>query len=245
MAILSLILRNLNNLQEFRKNQIESVKSIPFLDKMMKTGRYKNAQAAKNRMMLKIAELNADKVFEARGNVVACVYTFDVEEKTSVKKAEIVGPAITRTKEKFTNAESSLFADLINNLMKIERRKDANIREIVQSHLGYEVDIQRIENNLKDKNVEITKISKDVNILKALETLITKDIKDILGSHARRLKNYHETISNIGKDIKSMHKAKKGAIRYIMDIQPTNIYRATVTGANINNILEDPGETSY
>ena len=39
-----------------------------------------------------------------------------------------------------------------------------------------------------------------------------------------------------------MRRAERDTIRYIMDMQPANIYRATVAGANINNILEDQSE---
>ena len=57
------------------------------------------------------------------------------------------------------------------------------------------------------------------------------------------MKKYHDNMINIGKDVQAMSKAEKDVIRYIMDIQPTNIFRATATGANINNILEDKSES--
>lgn len=238
----NIIIRNMTNLQDFRISQIESGKSIPFLDKILKTDRVSKAKDAKNKTMLKIAELNNDRVFDIKGNSVSSVYDYDVVYKTTEKKDGMINTIINRTKDKFANVQPSLFVDLKNIIKSSENRKNANIVEIIRYDIGYDVDIKKIENNIKGKNSELIRISKDVNILKALELLITKNIKDILGNHARHLKNYHETISNIGKDVRAMHKAKKNTIRYIMDIQPTNIYRATVTGANINNILEDKGE---
>lgn len=101
--------------------------------------------------MLKIAELNADKVFEVKGNSLSCVYNYDIVNRIADKKAEIINTTITKIKEKFANITELLISDLRNNLMIIEKRKNINIREIIQYDIGYEVDIKRIENNLKDK----------------------------------------------------------------------------------------------
>jgi hypothetical protein len=240
----AIIMRNLNNAKEFRRAQIEFGQNIPFLDKLLRTRRVAKAKDAKNRTMLKIAELNSDRIFEVKGSSISGVYNYDVESRATGRKDEIINKIINRLKDKdyFQNAEPELFDNLKELLMLPEKRRDADIKEIVRSHIGFKSDINKIESNLDEKRSEIARVSRDFDVFKALEILITKTIKDILGNHARSLKSYHEKISNIGKDVKAMHKAKKNTIRYIMEIQPTNIYKATITGANINNILEDQGE---
>lgn len=237
-----LIMKNLNTLKEFKRAQIESTKSVPFLDKLLRTGRVGKAKDAKNKTMLKAAELSTDKVFDVSGNVVSSTYDYNIGNKISEKKDEILDAITNRIKDKFPKAAPSLLSDLNDILRSPEKRRETNIRDIALSDIGYDLEISKTENDLKERKTEVAKMSKDITIFKTLETVITKDIKDLLGSHVRHLKNYHDTIANMGKDVNAMHKAKRDTVRYVMDIQPTNIYKATIAGANINNILEDKGE---
>lgn len=238
----SLIIKSLNNLKEFKRAQMESVKSIPFLDKLLRTGRVGKAKEAKSKVMLKAAELGTDKVFDVSGNGISVAYDYNIGGRISGKKDEILDAIKNRINDKFPKAAPSLLSDLKDMLKSPEKRREANIRDVVLSDLGYDLDISKTESDIKAKNVEIAGMSKDITIFKTLETVITKNIKDLLSSHVRHLKNYHDTIANMGKDVNAMHKAKKDIVRYVMDIQPTNIYKATIAGANINNILEDKGE---
>lgn len=237
-----LIMKNLNNLKELKKAQIESTRVIPFLDKILKTDRVAKAKEAKNKVMLKTAEICTDKVFDASVSVVSSKYSYNIGNRVAGKKEEISGIITNRVKEKFGKATPSLFSDLTNALISQDKRRDTDIRQIVLSDIGYEGDINKTENDLKTRKTEIVEMSKDINMLKTVETLITKNIKDALARHVSGLKNYSDTIVNMGKDVNAMHKAKKDTVRYVMDIQPTNIYKATIAGANINNIMEDAGE---
>lgn len=245
----STIVRNLNNLKEFRKAQIESGKSIPFFDKLLKTGRAGRTKEFRNRAILKAAEMNNDRIFEVgsssssnSNSTVNSIYNYDIESIVDKKKDDIISGIGSRVMNKYPNATPGLFVVLKDVLRTPERHKDANIKDIIMSNLGCEIDIDKTNNSLKEKITEVSRISKDMDAFKTLETLITKNIKDVLGSLARHLKSYHDEIGNIGKDVKVIHSAKRSTVRYIMDIQPKNIYRATVTGANINNILEEKGE---
>jgi hypothetical protein len=237
-----IIMKSLTNLKEFKKAQIESAKSIPFLDKILRTNRVGKAREAKNKAMLKTAELSTDKIFDVSGSVVSGTYDYNIGNRISDKKEEILDAITNRIGNKFPKTAPSLLSDLRDVLRSPEKRREASIREIVLSDLGYDMDINKSENDIKARNTEIVGMSKDITIYKTLETVITKNIKDLLSSHVRHLKNYHDTIGNMGKDVIAMHKAKKDTVRYVMDIQPTNVYKATIAGANINNILEDRGE---
>ena len=237
-----IVMKNLNNLKEFRRAQIEATKSIPILDKLLRTSRVGKTKDAKNKVMLKAAELVTDKIFDVSGSVVSSVYDYNIGNRISVRKDEILDAVTNRIKGKFPKAAPSLLSDLNAILKSPEKRREANIRDIVLSDLGYDLDIGKAESDIKTKNAEISGMSKDIAIYKTLETVITKNIKDFLSSHVRHLKSYHDTIANMGKDVNAMHKAKREVVRYVMDIQPTNIYKATIAGANINNILEDKGE---
>lgn len=238
----ALIVKNLNDLKEFRRSQIESAKSVPILDRILRTSRVGKAKEAKNKVMLKAAELGTDRVFDVSNSAASSTYDYNVGNRITAKKDEISQTVINRIMEKFPKAAPLLVSNLKGTLKSAEKRRDANIRDIVLSDLGYDLDISKTENDIKEKKVEIAGMSKDINIFKTLEVVITKNIKDVLSSHVRHLKNYHDTITNMGKDINAMHKAKKDTIRYVMDVQPTNIYKATIAGANINNIIEDKGE---
>jgi hypothetical protein len=238
----SLIMKNVNSLKEFKRSQIESTKNVSFLDKLFRTSRVGKAKDAKNKVMLKTAELCTDKVFDINGNVISGTYDYDIGNRITGKKDEISNAIINRVKEKFPKAAPSLLSDLNSALKSPEKRRDLNIRDIVLSDIGYDMEISQTGNDLKEKKNEMTIMLRDINIFKNLEIIITKNIKDLLSSHVRHLKNYHNTITNMGKDVNAMHRSKKDTVRYVMDIQPTNIYKATIAGANINNILEDKGE---
>ena len=238
----SLIMKNLVNLKEFKKAQIESTKSIPILDKVFRTGRVVKTKDAKNKLMLKAAELCTDKVFDVSSSAVSCTYDYNIGNRIAGRKEDIADAIINRLKDKFGKAAPTLLSDLNNALRSQEKRREANIKDIVMSDIGYDGDINKTESDLTTKKTEIAGMLKDINMFKTLEILITKNIKDVLARHIIGLKNYSDTIVNMGKDVNAMHRAKKDTVRYVMDIQPTNIYKATIAGANINNIMEDAGE---
>lgn len=240
-----LIMKNVSGLKELRKAQIIVKKGVPIFDKVLKitgikTKRTKDVVESKNKVLRKKAELNSDKVFEVRDNAISCVYEYNVEKKVDEKKEDIINKIVGRTKDNYPDAVPVLFSTLKNALQN--NRGDINIDEIIKSHLGYEMNIDKRKGELKDKRVETTQVIDNINKYKTFETTILRNIKDGLGRHSKYIKNYHDSITNIEKDVKAMRRAEKDTIRYIMEMQPENIYRATVAGANINNILEDQNE---
>ncbi len=246
----NIILRSLANAKELKKAQIEFNKGIPALDKMIgivtETGRIKRKKELRKKIDLKIAELNNDKVFEVKTvgkvNTLSCVYDFDVKQIINQNKDDIISKIINRTKETFPNANSVLFENLIITLKDPIKRRDINIDDIIKSNLGYDTDINKLQNNLQNYFIERDQLVKKAEVINNLEKLL-KNNTPILRRHSEHVKKYYDDMVNIGKDVQAMSKAEKDIIRYIMDIQPTNIFRATVAGANINNILEDKSET--
>ena len=237
----SSITRSLTNLKELRKAQLASGKKVSIIDKGLKTKKYKEWIEAKNRLKLKTTELYNDKTFGIKGNAVLDVYEYNVEQHINLRKEEIISKIIERAQERFLNTVPALFSGLKIALQSSSRRRDINIEDIVKSHLGYEVDITAKAEELKEKTNDINNISETIRMFGSLETIL-KNMTPILRRHSERLKSYHNNVINIEKDIQAMHRAKKDIIRYIMEIQPNNIFRATVSGANINNILEDQSE---
>ncbi len=246
----NVILRSLANAKELKKAQIELKKGIPALDRMIgiitETGRIKRNRDLRKKIDLKIAELNDDKVFEVKTagkiSTIDCVYDFDAKQIINQNKDDIISKIINRTRETFPNAESLLFENLIITLKDPVKRRDINIDDIIKSNLGYDTDIAKLQNNLQNYSIEQDQIVKKAEMINNLEKLL-KNNTPVLRRHSENLKKYHDNMINIGKDVQAMSKAEKDIIRYIMDIQPTNIFRATVTGANINNILEDKSES--
>jgi hypothetical protein len=237
----------LSSLKELRKAQIIVKKGVPFFDKILKvtgikTGRTKDVIEAKNKILRKKAELNNDKIFEIRDNSISCVYEYNVDQKVNEKKEDIINKIVGRAKDTFPDALPVLLSTLKNTLQNYARRGDINIEDIIKSHLGYEMNIDKRKGELKDKKTEMIQVLENINKFKAFEIKILKNIKDSLGRHSKFLKKYHDGIANVEKDVQAMRRAEKDTIRYIMEMQPANIYRATVAGANINNILEDQNE---
>lgn len=246
----NVILRSLANAKELKKAQIELKKGIPALDRMIgivtETGRIKRNRDLRKKIDLKIAELNNDKVFGVKTtgkiSTMDCVYDFDVKQIIDQKKDDIISKIINMTRETFPNAESLLFENLIITLKDPVKRRDVNIDDIIKSNLGYDADITKLQNNLQNYSIEQDQIVKKAEMINNLEKLL-KNNTPVLRRHSEHMKKYHDNMINIGKDVQAMSRAEKDVIRYIMDIQPTNIFRATVTGANINNILEDKSES--
>ncbi|SNQ59769.1 coiled-coil domain-containing protein [Candidatus Methanoperedens nitratireducens] len=246
----NVILRSLANAKELKKAQIELKKGIPALDRMIgivtETGRIKRNRDLRKKIDLKIAELNNDKVFGVKTtgkiSTMDCVYDFDVKQIIDQKKDDIISKIINMTRETFPNAESLLFENLIITLKDPVKRRDVNIDDIIKSNLGYDADITKLQNNLQNYSIEWDQIVKKAEMINNLEKLL-KNNTPVLRRHSEHMKKYHDNMINIGKDVQAMSRAEKDVIRYIMDIQPTNIFRATVTGANINNILEDKSES--
>jgi hypothetical protein len=236
----SIIIRSLATLKELRKSQIMAGKKTSVFDKILKTKHHRDWIDAKNKMSLKIAELNNDSIFEAK-NSISCIYKYNIDQKVNQKKDEIIDLSIKRVAEEFPSALPNTFNDLRNVLINPAMRKDANINEIIKSNLGYEEEIHNKENELNNKRADATQITEQVRTSKSLETLL-KNIIPALRTHAENLKSYEDDFKNIGRDVQAMYRAKKDVIRYIMEMQPTNIFKATISGANINNILEDQNE---
>lgn len=243
----NVIIRSMMNVKELRKAQIVVKRGIPIFDKILKmagikTGHIKEVNDAKNKISLKSTELNTDSIFGIRDDTISYVYEYNVSQKLNDKKDDIINNIVGRAKEKFPNTSPVLLSNLKQTLQNHIKREDANIGEIIRSHLNYDENIGKRKGELENRKAEILQVSNNVDRFKIFESIILKNIKDALGRHSKYLKNYYDNISKIEKDVKSMMKAEKDVIRYIMEMQPANIYRATVTGANINNILEDPGE---
>jgi hypothetical protein len=236
----SKIIRSLATLKELRKSQIAVGKKSSVIAKLLKTKRHKDWVEAKNKLNLKIAELNDDNVFDAK-NTISCVYKYNIDNKIDQKKGEIIDSIVKRVAESFPNTPTTIFSDLRNILKNPASRKDANIDDIVKSNFGYEEELHNKENELNNRLADASQISERMRLSKSLETLL-KNVIPALRAHAKNLKNYDDDFKNIGKDVQAMYRAKKEIIRYIMEMEPTNIFKATISGANINNILEDQNE---
>lgn len=236
----STITRSLTTLRELRKSQIVAGKKTSVLDKIFKTKHHKDWIDAKNKVSLKTAELNNDNIFEAK-NSISCIYKYNIEQKINQKKDEIIDLSVKRVAEEFPSALPDTFYNLRNILKNPVTRKDANINDIIKSNLGYEEDMHNKENELKDRHTEAVQISEQIHTSKSLELLL-KNIIPALRAHTENLKHYEDDFKNIGRDVQAMYRAKKDVIRYIMEMQPANIFKATISGANINNILEDRNE---
>ena len=245
-----LINKCLINLKELKKAQIESKKKLPITDKLVgafvKTGRIKKQKEAKNKTTLKLVELNSDRVFEIKaGNgatQISCIYNFDVDFKIVQRKNDIIDGILKRTQDTFPNA-APLIIGMRDTILNPMKRKNIDIDDIIRTNSDYDIDVQKKQNEFKDKNTETTKLSANINMLNSLEKIL-KSSTPAIKRHAEHLKSYQTNIANIEKDVMTMHGANKENIRYVMELQPTNIYRATLTGANINNILVDQDELS-
>ena len=243
----NIITKNLINIKEFKKAYIESKKRIPIFDKILgiaiKTDRIKKQKDAKNKVMLRATELNSDRIFEGKDGSISCVYQYNNLQKIEEKKEDIINGMIKRVQDTLPNAIPPLFLGLKENLSNPARRKSTNIEDIVRSNLGYETDIQKRHGELKDKGTDIGLLSETIKQFRSLEDILKNNIS-IIKRHSGNLKEYYGKITNIEKDVLAMHSASKDVVRYIMEMQPTNIYRATLAGANINNILVDQTEMS-
>lgn len=241
------ITKSIINVKEFKKANIIAKKRLPIFDSVIgivvKTGRAKARKEATNRMMTRAAELNSDKIFGIKDGVVSCIYNYDVDRKTNERKVEIIDGIIKRTQEMLPNTAPSLFLNIKDELSNPAKRKLINIDELVKSNLGYDTDIQKKDLELKEKHIETNQISEYIRQFRSLETIL-KNNTPAIKRHSGNLKDYYAKIANIEKDVVAMHSAGRDVVRYIMEMQPTNIYKATLTGANINNILVDKDEAS-
>ncbi len=245
------VINSLSSIKWLKKAHIDSKRKIPVVDKLLgvvvKTDRIKKQKDARNNVLLKLTELNTLKVFEAREGgqnlAISLVYQCDVSEILANRKTDIINGMIKRTQEKFPGADTKLLSYLKGVLMNPVQRKNINIEDIVKSNLGYTGDIQKRRDSLRERNVEIGTIEKEVNRLKLLEVIL-KNNTPIVKRHSAGLKDYYAKITNVEKDVVAMHSAGRDVVRYIMEMQPTNIYKATLTNANINNILADKDEVA-
>ncbi len=241
------ITKSIINVKEFKKANILAKKNLPIFDSIIgvvvKTGRVKARKDAVNKVMTRSTEINNDKVFGVKDGSISCIYNYDIDSKTKQRKDEIIDGIIKRTQDILPNAAPQLFSGLKDALSNPAKRKVTKIDDLVKSNLGYDVDIQKKDLELKEKLTETNQISEQVRQLGSLETLL-KNNTPIIKRHSGNLKEYYAKISNIEKDVVAMHSAGRDVVRYIMEMQPTNIYKATLTGANINNILVDKDEVS-
>ncbi len=244
------IINSLSGIKLLKKAHIESKKKIPIGDKIIgaiiKTDRIKKQKDAKSDVLLKLTELNTFKVFEAREGPnlsISLIYQYDIEGALTIRKGDIVNGIVKRTQDMFTGADSKLLSDLKIALLSPVQRKTINIGDIVKSNLGYAGDIQRRRYDLKEKYAEIEKMTYDMNRIKSLETIL-KNNTPIIKRHSIGLKDYYTKITNVEKDVVAMHNVGTDVVRYIMEMQPTNIYKATMTNANISSILVDKDEVA-
>ena len=242
----SMITKSIDSLKELRKAQIESKRKPRLFDRILNTDRANKPRQAKNKTLLKVAELNEFGVYSSKDSkdYIICTYQYDVVKNITNKKEEIISAMLKRAKNEFPDAVPPLFSVLTSTLESTERRKGASedIKTILLSHLGYEIDINRIEKELKDKSAILVDTTRTMNIFQSLDIIITRNTKEDLGKHATHLKRYHDAIESIKKGVQAMHNAEEGDVRYIMEIQPENIYKATARDSNINNILTDVKE---
>lgn len=240
----NLIMRNLTNLKELRKAQIEVKKGIPILDKAIsiisKTGKVKKVEAAKKRLNIKTLEIQSEKVFDVKGNIFPVTYRYDTQKMVDSNKDILIGKVETDTREAFKNADEELILTL-KTLLKTDKVGETNIEEIIKSHLGYSEEKSKRDNELGEKQLDLAQISRLYDMFKNIEHII-KNITPVLKDHSEKFDNYHKHITDIGKNIKAMYRTNKENIRYVMELQPLDIFRATAVGANINNILEDERE---
>ena len=241
------ITKSIINIKEFKKANMVAKKRLPIFDSVLgvvvKTGRAKARKEAVNKMMTRAAELNSDKIFGAKENVISCIYNYDVDRKIHERKEEIIDGIIKRTQDTLPNTTPSLFLDLKDALLNPAKRKATNIDGLVKSNLGYDTGIQSKDAELKEKRIEVNQISEQMGQFRSLEVIL-KNSTPAIKRHSGNLKDYYTKIANIEKDVVAMHSAGRDVVRYIMEMQPTNIYKATLTGANINNILVDKDEVS-
>jgi len=246
----NIMVKNLINIKELKKAHIESKKRLPIVDKILgivvKTDRIKKQKESTNKVLLKSTELNSDKIFEAtinHGLSVSSVYQYNIEQKIENRKLDIIDGIIKRTSEIFQNADPKFFSELKGPLLNPAKRKMVDIREIVKSNLGYVGDINKRNEILKERRIEIDNISNSIYQLKSLENIL-KNNTAVVKRHSVNLKDYYTKIANIEKDVVAMHSVSRDVVKYIMEMQPTNIYKATLTDANINSILVDKDEVS-
>ncbi len=244
------IVNSLSSIKWLKKAHIDSKKKIPIIDKalgiVIKTDRIKKQKDAKNNVMLKITELNTLKIFEARESPnlsISLIYQCDVETILASKRADIINGIVKRTQEKFPSADTKLLSYLKGILSNPVQRKSINIEDIVKSNIGYTGDIQKRRDFLRERRAEIEKMTYDINRLRSLEVIL-KNNTPAVKKHSNGIKDFHTKIANIEKDVVAMYGTAKDAVRYIMEMQPANIYKATLTGSNINNILTDKDEVA-
>jgi hypothetical protein len=241
------ITRSLIAAKEFKKAQIEAKRRIPIMDKLLgiaiKTDRIKKQKDAKNKVLLRTTELNSDKIFDVNGVAINVAYKYNVEELVNKRKEEIADGIISRLNELYSKASEPLLLSIKELLLIPSKRKSINIEDIIKSHLGYEDDVQIKDTQLKEKIGEIDQINSNINQYESLETMLKNGTASIK-KHSNNLKEYYIKILTIEKDVVAMHNASKNIVKYIMEMQPSNIYRATLAGANINNILVDQTELS-
>ncbi|NMG83293.1 MAG: hypothetical protein GIS02_03690 [Methanosarcinales archaeon] len=242
-----LIKRSLNDLKELKKAYIKAGLKIPIIDKMLgailPTGRLKEKREAGNRYTRKKVELNNNHVFNVDGNHINVVYDYNIDYKVHEKTDNITKKIVEEVRGSYPGAESNLFLELDGCLHDPARRRKTNIEQVILSHLGFREKMGEKRDEMGEKTSELDKIKEKMEAYKELENKLTSLTADLRG-HSRHLKKYHSTIANIDRTMKAISGAKGDSdeIRYLIEMQPTDIFKATAIEADINKILEVESE---
>ncbi|RZN14086.1 MAG: hypothetical protein EF812_06345 [Methanosarcinales archaeon] len=242
-----LIKRSLNDLKELKKAYIKSGLKIPIIDKMLgavlPTGRLKEKREAENRYTRKKVELNNSHVFDVSGNRINVIYDYNIDHKVHEKTDNMTKRIVGEVKEIYPGAESNILLELDGCLHDPARRRKTNIEQVILSHLGFEEKIGEKKRELIEKASDLDEIKEKMEVYKELENKLTSLTADLKG-HSRHLRKYHSTIANISRTMKAISSAKGDSdeIRYLIEMQPTDIFKATAVDADINKILEVESE---
>lgn len=242
-----LIKRSLNDLKELKKAYIKAGLKIPVIDKILgavlPTDRLKEKREAENRYTRKKVELNNNHVFDVGGNHISVVYDYNIDHKIHEKTDNITKKIVEEVRESYPDAEPNLFIELDGCLHDPARRRKTNIEQIILSHLSFKEKIREKQEELREKTSELDKIKEKMEAYKELENKLTSLTADLRG-YSRHLKKYHSSIANIDRTMKAISSAKADGdeIRYLIEMQPTDIFKATAIEADINKILEVESE---
>jgi len=240
-----IIVEALNDLKALRKAQIKYKRKIKLIHKIFgfihETKIQKERKEA-NEAIIRLESIfnnTKQKIFKVDEDVISSEYYYNIEEKINGYKDEIISKIINKIE--YTNADQKFYLKLKSDLYDLENRHEANIKEIMLSHLEYEEIKKEKEIILDEKKAKINIIVSKTKIYQDVETILTDQNHNII-NHSQHLNDFHSYIINIGKDLSAKERAKKDTDQYSIEMQPSDILKATSSGANINNLLEDQNE---
>lgn len=240
-----IIFEALNDLKALRKAQIKYKRKIPLIHKIFgiihETKMQKNNKEAIEAIIRLESKFNntTQKIFKIKEDDLSSEYYYDIGGKINGYKNELISNIINKIEYK--NANQDLFLILKTNLHNSDNRHEANIKKIMLSHLEYEEIKRKKEIQLEEKKNELNIILNKINNYQGIETVLTITNPNIR-NHSEYLKDFHSYIINLGKDLSAKERAKKDAFRYTIEMQPSDIFKSTSSGANINSLLEDQNE---